>query len=105
MFSSNDDSMSRTIRVRVHGPERSRDLGVPTELRTPAHRALVLPSEERLDALAREIAEIETSSAGGSAASVRIAVWRLDYDPRTLAPQLVLLRDMIVAPLDSGLGN
>ena len=105
MFSSNDDGLNRTIRFRIHEPQRSRDLGVPPELQSRVHRALVLPTEKRLKALGREIARIEAAPAGAPIVSVRIAVWRLDYDPRTLAPQLEVLRDVIIAPHDSGQGT
>ena len=104
MFSSNDDGLNRTIRVRIHGSDYSRDLDVPSVLANQAYRASVLPSDGRLAALGREIAGLEAAS-GQSIASVRIAVWRLSYDPRTLVPQLDVVRDVVVPGSDSGRGS
>lgn len=95
MFSTNDDGVSRPMGIRVSGLDGDREITIPASLSGQAYRASLLPSKRRLTRLGHEIAVLE--SRGGTPVSrVRLAVWRMSYDPRTLAARPVLVRDLIV---------
>jgi hypothetical protein len=95
MFSTNDDGLSRPMGIRISGPDGDREITIPASLSRQAYEASMLPSRHRLIRLGREIATLERAE-GASVSRVRLAVWRLSYDPRTLAPRPVLVRDFLV---------
>lgn len=94
MFSTNDDG-SRPIGIRISGPAGDHAVSIPTALSGQWYRASLLPSRRRLTRLGREIAAIERAN-GVAVSQVRLAVWRMGYDPRTLAGEPVLVRDLVV---------
>ncbi|HJU87693.1 MAG TPA: hypothetical protein VJ788_10020 [Gemmatimonadota bacterium] len=95
MFSTTDDGVGRPMAIRVSGPAGDRDIGVPEPLAEEAYRASLLPSRRRLSGLAREVAAL-VSSGESEVTHVRIAVWRMSYDPRTLSAQPAVVRDLVV---------
>ena len=54
-----------------------------------------LPRERALARLAREIAAASPERVGGATA-LRLEVWRTQFDPRTLEPKKLLLREQVV---------
>jgi hypothetical protein len=77
----------------THERELPDELAIPAELEGAVERALALPTEERLRALARELApeaprDLEPPDA------IRIDVFARRHDPETLAPSGVLLRSV-----------
>lgn len=95
MFSTTDDGMTRRVGIRVSGPDGEREIAVPPTLYRHALEAMILPSRGRLLALGRRIADYEAAR-GRFVSAVRIAVWRMDYDRRTLEARPVVVRDMLV---------
>jgi len=95
MFSTNDDGLTRSIGVRIHGPEGNRLASIPGSLARDAYHAELLPSEGRLSELGRELAAIERAK-GADIHKVHIAVWRMDYEPEKLTPHPELVREVIV---------
>jgi hypothetical protein len=95
MFSSTDAGRARHVHAVVLRPGLEREVFVPDELRALERRALTLPSDANLRALARELAQLPTPDYG-PATGVRIQVWRTRYDPKTLAPESHLLRGLVV---------
>lgn len=93
MFSTTDDGMGRPMGIRISTPEGDREIGVPEPLAQQASRASVLPSRRQLSGLSHDIAEVATAR-GATVSGVRIAVWRVDYDPLTLAVRPVVVRDL-----------
>jgi hypothetical protein len=81
--------------IRISGPDGDREITIPASLSRQAYEASLLPSRHRLIRLGRKIAALEHAE-GASVSRVRLAVWRLSYDPRTLAPRPVLVRDFLV---------
>jgi hypothetical protein len=59
---------------------------------------LTLPTDARLNALARDLAEIPTPD-HGAVTAVQIQVWHTRFDPQTLTPMSLLLREIIL-PLE-----
>lgn len=96
MFSTTDDG-SRPLAIRISSPEGDRDIEMPEPLYQDAARAALLPSRRRLWDLARQIAERERAR-GTTVSAVRIAVWRMEYDPGTLAARPVVVRDLYFRP-------
>lgn len=95
MFSTTDMG-PRLIGIRIRGPWGERDIPPPAAMSDEAYTdVLLFPSEENIRDLALNIAAIETAG-GTSVSRVRIAVWRLSYDPRTLRPAPEVVRDRIV---------
>jgi hypothetical protein len=93
MFSTTDSSQGRHLRVTVSGPEGEREIAVPDPLWGEANLASILPSERRLRALAEAIAANQRRQGSGPISRVDVSVSHLRYDPRTLAPQPVILRE------------
>ena len=93
MFSTTDDGMGRPMAVRISTPEGDREIEVPEPVAQQAYRASLLPSRRRMRDLARDIAE-EATARGATVSGVRIAIWRMDYDPETLAVRPVVVRDL-----------
>lgn len=93
MFSTNDGD-SRRLQIWVDGPAGERKLDVSDDyLRIT--RAAAYPSEDRLKALGRKVLTFQRSQ-GMEVNSVRIIVWRTDFDVQTMKPRPVLIREVIV---------
>jgi len=91
MFSSIDSPATRHLLAFVGNESVLREVPLPAAWRERVLRATTLPSRERLSALARDIANLE--SAGPFAWDhVTVQVWAVDYDSATLAPVGRLLR-------------
>jgi hypothetical protein len=93
MFSTTDDGVGRPMAIRISGPAGDREIGVPEPLAQEAYRGSLLPSRRRLSRLAREVAA-RTTSPEFQVTHVRIAVWRMSYDPRTLSARPAVVRDL-----------
>jgi hypothetical protein len=92
MFSTLDARPYRYVRVFVEAPDRSEELWVPSSLEEQAAAAEVLPTDGALAALARAVADRERSR-GRPAETVRIELWRAEYEPATLHPTSRKLKD------------
>lgn len=91
MFSTTDGWGARHLHAVAVGPAFRSHLAVPTELAPAVERALALPTETNLRALARALAptvatDLETPE------SIRIDVFVRTHDPLTLAPEGRILR-------------
>ena len=95
MFSTTDDGVGRPMGIRIMGPGGDREIAVPEPLAAQAYRASLLPSRRRLSRLGHDVADLATSR-GAEVTRVRIAVWRMSYDPRSLAAEPVVVRDLVV---------
>lgn len=93
MFSTTDTSQERHLRVRVSGPGGEREIDLPDPLWGQAGLAIILPSERRLRALAEAIAAHLRRQGSEPISRVDVSVSHLQYDPRTLAPRGVILRE------------
>lgn len=98
MFSTNDDGLARSLRIRISGSQGQRDLSVPPSplppsLSNEATLAVAVPSGDHLRALALGIAHVQEAE-GFPASRVQVAVRRLDYDPQTLTPRLEVIREL-----------
>ena len=93
MFSTTDAGATRHLHAFVQRPGIEREVLVPETLRMQQRRALALPSNANLRALASELARIPSPDSG-AATGVRIQVWNKRYDPITLAPIGSILRAM-----------
>ena len=65
MFATIDSRGERHIAILAESPGLQRELDLPEELEDLAERVRALPSEDRLTALAREIAAIEVERIPG----------------------------------------
>ena len=93
MFSTTDGWGTRHLHAVATSPAFRSSLEIPDGLAEAAERALALPTEERLRALARALAarapgDLEPPDA------IRIDVFARRHDPETLAPSGVLLRSV-----------
>ena len=96
MFSTNDPGPYRQIGIRIYGTWGERDIPIPATLSDETYRrALYMPSRRHLEKFAQEVASSEAAR-GIPVSEVRIAIWRMSYDPGTLLPSLEVVRDMIV---------
>jgi hypothetical protein len=91
MFSTTDGFGARRLHAVALSPSFRMPLEIPAELREQADRALALPTERRLRALAlalgeRAAADLEPPE------SIQIAVFARRHDALTLAPRAELLR-------------
>ena len=98
MFSTTDAGATRHLHAFVIRPGIEREIRVPEALRDRERRALTLPSDANLRALASALAELPTPD-HGLATGVRIQVWRTRFDPNTLAPISSIHRALLV-PLE-----
>jgi hypothetical protein len=88
MFSTTDHGTARFVRAFALGPGGSRPLAVPLELEREKLLARDLPTAQRARTLARSLLAREPA-----AEAVRVEVWRLRFDPRTLEPRAERLRE------------
>jgi hypothetical protein len=93
MFSTTDGWGARHLHAVALSPAFRSSLEVPEELEEEAERALALPTEARLVALARALAERAPSDLEPPEA-IRIDVFARRHDPETLAPHGELLRSV-----------
>ena len=98
MFATTDGWATRHLHVFAMHQGVRRELSIPPTLRQEVKRALTLPSDVNLRAIAREFANIPTPDEGPLMA-IELQVWATHYDPITLAPSSILLRALTV-PLD-----
>jgi hypothetical protein len=96
MFSTTDRAEGRYLRVFVRAPGRHEELRLAPELRDPATRAAVLPTTARLERLARDVGRHERR-AGRPATTVRVEVWRAEFDGETLIGHARQLRAVVLA--------
>ena len=93
MFSTTDGWGTRHLHALALSPAFRSTLEVPEELEEEAERALALPTEARLFALARALAERAPRDLEPPEA-IRIDVFARRHDPETLAPHGELLRSV-----------
>jgi hypothetical protein len=93
MFSTTDGWGTRHLHAVALSPAFRTTLDVPKALTEDAKRALALPSEARLRALARQLAERAPRDLEAPE-SIRIDVFARRHDPETLAPRGELLRSV-----------
>lgn len=93
MFSTSDVGPARHLHAFVLRPGIDREVSPPPRLEDAERRALALPSDSNLRALALELAG-EPTPDHGRAEAVRIQVWRTRFDPETLAPRSRILREL-----------
>jgi hypothetical protein len=93
MFSTTDGWGTRHLHAVALSPAFRSRLEVPEELEEEAERALALPTEARLLALARALAERAPRDLEPPEA-IRIDVFARLHDPETLAPHGELLRSV-----------
>lgn len=98
MFSTNDDGLARSLRIRTSGPRGQRDVSippapVPPSLSKAATLAVAIPSMAHLRELGLGIAHVQAAE-GFPVSRVHVAVQRLDYDPQSLAPRLEVVREL-----------
>lgn len=93
MFSTTDAWGRRHLHAWAVWPGARREVEVPEELRPAERRALALPDERRLRALALALAEREAEAEpeAGPPASIEVQVFAIRYDPETLGPSGELL--------------
>lgn len=84
MFATIDSRGDRHLAVLAESPGLIHELEIPATLRDQAERVRALPTEARLQALARAIAVLEADRVPGLT-SVRLQLWRTQRDPGTLA--------------------
>ncbi len=85
MFSTTDAGATRHLHAFVIRSGLEREVAVPAGLKDAERRALTLPSDARLTALGRQLAELPTPD-HGPASAVRVQVWRTEFDPIGLTP-------------------
>jgi hypothetical protein len=93
MFSTTDGWGTRHLHAVALSPAFRTSLEIPEELQEDAKRALALPTEERLRALARALADRAPRDLEAPE-SIRIDVFARRHDPETLAPRGELLRSI-----------
>lgn len=93
MFSTTDGWGARHLHAVALSPAFRTSLEVPEDLQEDAERALALPTEARLVALARALAERAPRDLEPPEA-IRIDVFARRHDPETLAPHGELLRSV-----------
>ena len=94
MFSTTDSGTNRKFGIRVSTGEEDRLVPLTSEFGSGFYEGAMLPSKERLTRIARQVAAVESRRSPVS--RVHVAVWRVSYDPITMAPRHDLVRDVIV---------
>ena len=85
MFSTSDAPRRRHIHAYSISPGVRREIVIPDYLRETALRSAALPTESSLNRLAIELAKIPSPDYE-TPNSIKIQVWKTDYDPSTLMP-------------------
>jgi hypothetical protein len=101
MFSTSDGFGTRHLHALALSPAFRTHLEIPPELEEDVARALALPSEARLRALARALAERAPHDELEPPETIRIDVFARRHDPETLAPRGELLRSVEIR-IDEG---
>ena len=99
MFSTLDHGSRRHLHAFVLRSGLRREVIPPPDLADKIKRVLTLPSEARLSEIARVLAETPTPDHGPTVA-VQLQVWQTRFDPETLTPRGLLLREYVL-PLDA----
>jgi hypothetical protein len=86
MFSTVDGWGARHLHAWLRGDGWRREVEIPSELRDLEERALVLPDDTRLRALARALAARDDGSLGPPRA-VEILVFTRRFEPDALTPE------------------
>ncbi len=94
MFSSTELGASRFVRIFVSAPDRSEELEIPESLADPAQRAAILPSHTVLQDLAAQVVRREQRKER-PVDTVRVEVWRTQFERTTLKPETQKIRDEI----------
>jgi hypothetical protein len=89
MFATLDTRVLRHVHLVAHGDGVIRELDLPRELEVLEARARAFPTHANLQRLARAI-EVPSDLAGLHA--LEIQVWKVEFDPHSLAPRSHLLR-------------
>jgi hypothetical protein len=95
MFSTTDGWGTRRLHAVALGPAFRTSLALPESLVEPAKRALALPTEARLRALALALAE-QAPHDVEAPRTIHIDVLARRHDPETLAPREERLRSLEV---------
>jgi hypothetical protein len=95
MFATTDAWARRHLHAWAIAPGIWRELEVPEELEAEARRAVALPTEERLRALALRLAE-QADPRDGPLEAIELQVFATRYDPVRLAPSGEPLRSVRV---------
>jgi hypothetical protein len=95
MFSTLDHGGRRHLHAFVLRPGLRREVVPPPALADEIKRALTLPTDVRLGALAGALAKTPTPD-HGPLAGVQIQVWHTRFDPETLTPISQLLREFVL---------
>ena len=98
MFATTDAWGRRHLHAVAVRPGMRRELEVPDELRRLERRALALPDERRLRALAGALAELERDAEpeAGPLEAIEIQVFATRYDVATLGPSGQRLAGLVV---------
>jgi len=99
MFSTLDHGSRRHLHAFIVRPGMRRQVLPPLALADEVKRALTLPSDARLGALAGALGKIPTPDHG--AATVQVQVWHTRFDSETLTPTSHILRELVL-PLETG---
>jgi hypothetical protein len=83
MFASLDHAPFRGIDIVVEAPDRSETLEISPSLEEPAAQAVTFPSDFRLTQLAKAVVAREQRR-GQPVETVKLEVWRQDFDPHSL---------------------
>lgn len=95
MFSTLDHGSQRHLHAFILRSGLRREVLPSPALADEIKRALTLPSDARLRALAGKLAEIRTPD-HGSVTAVQIQVWHTRFDSETLTPRSLLLREFVL---------
>ena len=98
MFSSTDVEANRYTRIYLRRGASAVPVAVPDDLAALDTRVCLHPSPSRLRDLGRRVGR-RLENDFGPLTGVRVEVWRLTFEPATLEPHPVLLRQVEV-PLD-----
>ncbi len=93
MFSTLDAGGNRHLHAIALRPGIRRELVIPVALENELLKALTLPSDRRLHALALALAELPSPDAGPLDA-MELQVWTPIYDRKNLTPSGTLLRSI-----------
>ena len=96
MFSTLDHGSRRHLHAFVLRPGMRREVVFPNSLAEEVARALALPTEARLEDIARALALTPTPD-HGPASAVQIQVWHTRFDPETLTPASRILRELVLS--------
>jgi hypothetical protein len=95
MFSTLDHGSQRHLHAFVLRPGLRREIIPPESSADEIKRALTLPTDARLRALAQTFAETPTPD-HGPATAVHLQVWQTRFDPETLTPMSHILREFVL---------